>query len=236
MTRTLFSRNMFIMLITIMIGAIVVTFFIADIVNQSKINNLTFEHTTEMETIEERNINFTSIFLESLVLLDSSREDRAFGNYHFDIASLFYYRALIENDKLKMELYKNITIDNCTKAMLKYSISNLNFRSTSYLFNNTKIYTDYNNYLKLIDIYINLTKSGEKLTMLRYNSSKYLRQIAENLTYVNGSAFLGNVSDLLDLFNESMMMYGEELVSYEEFEEEIDEYSIEGFSPKREPS
>jgi len=232
----IFDRNLFIMLIAIMIGAITITYFIADIVNQSKIENLNFEHNTEIITIEERNINFTSIFLESLVLLDSSREDRAFGNYHFDIASLFYYRALIENDKSKMELYKNITIDNCTKAMIKYFISNQNFIRTSSIFNNSKKYTDFNNYLILIDMYINLTKSGERLTMLRYNSSKYLRQLAENLTYVNGSAMLGNVTDLLDLFNESMMMYGEELIIYEEIEETIDEYSIEGFSPKREPN
>lgn len=232
----MFDRKMFIMLISIMIGAITVTYFIADIVNQSKMEELTFEYTTEIETIEEKSINFISILLESLILLDSSREDRAFGNYHFDIASIFYYQALTEDDISKMETDKNITIDNCTKAMLKYSISNLNFKSTSDLFNNAKKYTDYNNYLKLIDIYINLTESGEKLTMLRYNSSNYLRQLAENLTFVNGSATSGNVSILLTLFNESMRMYEEELAIYEEYEEKVDEYSIEGFRQKREPT
>lgn len=230
----LFDRNMFIMLLTIMIGFITITYFIADVVNQSKIDDLTTAHFTEMESIEKMNINFTNNFLESSVLLDTAREYRAFGNYHFDLASLFFTSALSERNISIMESYKNITIDNCTKAMPKYNISGLNFKTASSFFDNTKKYTEYGGYLKLLDLYINLTESGAKLTMLRYNASKYLKYLTENITVINGSAALDNVSDLMDLFNETMGMYGSELITYEGYEEEIDEYDIEGFDPNRE--
>ncbi|MCK5030429.1 MAG: hypothetical protein KAR64_03085, partial [Thermoplasmatales archaeon] len=71
-------------------------------------------------------------------------------------------------------------------------------------------------------------------TMLRYNASKYLKHLTENITVINGSAALDNVSDLMDLFNGTMGMYGSELDIYEGYEEEIDEYDIEGFDPNRE--
>jgi hypothetical protein len=230
----LFDRNMFIMLFAIMVGFITVTYFIADIVNQSEIDNLTTAHITEIEYIEKMNINFTNSFLESSVLLDTAREYRAFGNYHFDLASLFFTSALSERNTSIMESYKNITIDNCTKAMPKYSISSLNFKTASSFFDNTKKYTEYGGYLKLLDLYINLTESGAKLTMLRYNASKYLKYLTENITVINGSAALDNVSGLMDLFNETMGMYGSELDIYEGYEEEVDEYDIEGFDPNRE--
>ena len=229
----LFDRNMFIMLFAIMIGFITVTYFIADIVNQSKIDNLTTAHVIEMEAIEEMNINFTNSFLESSVLLDTAREYRAFGNYHFDLASLFFTSALSESNISIMKSYKNITIDNCTEAMPKYNISNLNFKTASSFFNNTKKYTEYSGYIKLLDLYIDLTESGARLTMLRYNASKYLKQLAENITVTNGYVSLDNVSGLMDLFNETMGMYGGELYIYDGYEEEIDEYDIEGFDPNR---
>ncbi|MEA3458936.1 MAG: hypothetical protein U9R21_09720 [Candidatus Thermoplasmatota archaeon] len=231
-----FDKNMFVMLFAVMIGIVVITYFMADIMHQSTIESLTAEHVSEIGTIEGKNINFTSNFLESSVLLDSAREDRAFGNYHFDLASLFYSSALSEKNISIMELHKNRTIDNCTKAMPMYFNSHLNFKSASNFFNNTKKYTKYDNYLELLDLYINLTESGAKLTMLRYNASKYLKYLTENITVINGSAALGNVSDLMDLFNETMIMYSSELDTYDEYEDDIDEYDIEGFSTIREPS
>ena len=231
----LFDRNMFIMLLAVMVGFITITYFIADVVNQSKMDTLTSAHITEMEAIEEMNINFTSSFLESSVLLDSAREYRAFGNYHFELASLFFTSALSEKNISTMELYKNRTIDNCTEAMPKYNISNLNFKTASSFFGNTKKYTEYGGYLKLLDLYVNLTESGARLTMLRYNASKYLRHLAENITVINGTAALDNVSDLMDLFNETIIMYGGESDIYDGYEEEIDEYDIEGFDPNRVP-
>ena len=133
-----------------------------------------------------------------------------------------------------MELYKNRTIDNCTEAMPKYNISNLNFKTASSFFDNTKKYTEYDGYLELLDLYVNLTESGVRLTMLRYNASKYLKYLAENITVINGTAALDNVSDLMDLFNETIFMYDSESEVYDEYEEEIDEYDIEGFDPNRE--
>jgi len=230
----LFDRNMFIILLAIMIGIITITYFVADIVNQSKINTLTTAHVSEVEAIEKMNINFTNNFLESSVLLDTAREHRAFGNYHFDLASLFFNAALTERNTTMIQSYKNITIDNCTKAMPKYNISGLNFKMASSFFNNTKKYTEYSGYLKLLDLYINLTESGARLTMLRYNASEYLKYLTENLTVINGLAALDNVSDLMDLFNVTTDMYSNELDIYEECEEEIDEYDIEGFDPNRE--
>jgi len=229
----LFDKNMFIILMAIMIGFIIITYFVADIVNQSKIDTLTTAHVSEVEAIEEMNINFTNNFLESSVLLDSAREYRAFGNYHFDLASIFFNSALSEKNISMMELYKNRTIDNCTEAMPKYNISNLNFEAASSFFENTKKYTEYDGYLKLLDIYVNLTESGARLTMLRYNASKYLKYLAENITVVNGIVALDNVSDLMDLFNETIEMYGGESEIYDIIEEELDEYDIEGFDPKR---
>lgn len=226
-----FDRNMFIMLFSVMIGVILITYFLADIVNQSKLESLTTEHIAEIETIEEMNIKFTNGFLESSVLLDTAREFRAFGNYHFDLAILFYNSALSEKNISLMKSYINNTIDNCTKAMPKYFNSHLNFESSSDFFNNTKKHTTYSNYLKLLDLYVNLTKSGSRLTLLRYNASKYLKYLAENVT--NDEI---NLSALMDLFNESMMIYDEELGIYNEYEEEIDEYDIVGFDPNREPT
>ena len=163
-----FNRNMFIMLFSVMLGVILITYFLADIVNQSKLESLTTEHISEIETIEEMNIKFTNGFLESSVLLDTAREFRAFGNYHFDLAILFYNSALSEKNISLIESYINNTIDNCTKAMPKYFNSHLNFKSSSDFFNNTKKHTTYSNYLKLLDLYVNLTESGSRLTLLRY--------------------------------------------------------------------
>lgn len=233
---SVFDRNMFVMALTVMVGVVIVTYFIADIIHQSKIEELTLEHATEIETIEEKNMNFTSGFLESSVLLDSARESRAFGNYHFDLASLFYNSALSEKNISTVESYKNKTIDNCTKAMPKYLAAHLNFKSASTFFNTTKYYTDVSSYVELLDLYVNLTKSGARLTMLRYNASKYLKYLAENITLTDGTIGLENVSELLELFNETLFMYGNELNRYEEQEEKIEEYDIEGFSPIREPT
>jgi hypothetical protein len=232
----IFDRNMFIMLLAIMLGIIIITYFVADIVNQSKITSLTNIHTIEIESIEEKNINFTSNFLESSVLLDSAREFRAFGNYHFDLASLFFTTTLSERNITSLILYKNRTIDNCTMALPMYMNSHLNFIEASIFFDNTKKYTNYENYLDLLDLYVNLTHSGSKLTILRYNASKYLKYLAENITISDGIANLENVSDIMELFNETINMYNSESYLYAELEEEIDEYNIKGFDPKREPT
>ncbi len=232
-----FDKNMFIMMFAIMIGIVIVTYFLADIVYQTQIDEINTEHSSEIKNIEANNINFTSSFLESSVLLDSAREDRAFGNYHFDLAQLFYTSTLNENNESRMNHYKNSSIDNCTKAMPNYLNSQENFLISATFFENTKGFTTYGNYLKLLSMYVNLTETGAKVTLLRYNASIYLKRIVENITYVNGSGSFGiNMSDLLALFNNTMGMYGALIEEYEDIQEEIDEYDIKGFTTIREPN
>ena len=222
-----FDRNMFIMMLAIMIGAIIVTYFVADIVYRSNIETLTTQHTADIETLEERNINFTNHFMKSSVLLDSARDDQAFGNYHFDLAFLWYSSALSEKNSSTMELYKNRTIDNCTNALPNYLNSYQNFENAKSFFNDTKSYTTYEKYLEVLDIYVGLTGSGARLAMLRYNATKYLKQLAENLTMENGTVtYLENVIELLVLFNETTGSYGEELALFEEYRDAIDEYEF----------
>ena len=215
------------MLLSIMVGAVIITYFVADIVNRSAIESLTTKHTAEIETIEEMNINFTDHFMKSSALLDSARENRAMGNYYFDLAFLWYQSALSETNNSIMELYKNRTIDNCTSAMPQYQYSHDNFEIAKSYFKTTKNYTTYVRYWDILDIYIGLTGSGARLAMLRYNASLYLKYLTENLTMKDGMvSFMGNVSDLMDLFNETMMLYGEELGIFDEFNDALDEYEF----------
>ncbi len=226
----LFDRNMFVMLLVIMIGAIIITYFVADIMRQAEREEWQEKETgyrSEIVTIKGQSENFTSHFLKSSVVLDQAREDRAFGNYHFDLAFLWYNSALSEKNSSTMELYKNRTIDNCTNALPKYLNSYQNFESAKSFFNDTKSYTTYEKYLEVLDLYVGLTGSGAKLAMLRYNATKYLKQLAENLTMVNGTVtYLENVTELLVLFNETTGLYGEELVLFEEYRDAIDEYEF----------
>jgi hypothetical protein len=230
-----FDKNMLIMTTAVMVGVVVITYFVGDIVHQSQLTQLNTEHVSEIETIEERNINFTSSFLESSVLLDSAREDRAFGNYHFDLAHLFYISALSEDNETVFEDYQYRCISNCSSAMPMYETAHENFKMASSFYDTTKKFTDYENYIVLLSMYVNLSDSGARLTLLRYNASMYLMMLAENITFVNGSAILENVTALEDLFNSTMMMYAGEMGNYEEIQKEIDEYDIEGFSAIREP-
>lgn len=212
-----FDRNMFIMLLAIMVGAIIITYFIADIVNRSKIETLTTEHALEIETIEERNINFTDHFMKSSVLLNDAIEDMLYGDYHFDLAAKLWY----PNAK-----YENV-INNCTSAMENYLTSHQNFNTSKSFFNDTKAYTSYEKYLEILDLYLGLTGSGAKLTMLRYNASRDLKYIAENLSVATDPM---NISELMELFNETLALYdnlyAEELGIYKGYKKEIDEYDF----------
>ena len=101
---------------------------------------------TEIITIKCQSEKFTSHFLKSLVLLDQSREDRAFGNYHFDLAFLWYNSALSEKNSSLMELEKLRGIDNCTNALPYYHYSHLNFEEAKTFFSNTKNFTNEKKY------------------------------------------------------------------------------------------
>lgn len=223
------------MAIVIMIGAVTITYFIADLQHQSQLTQIATDHSVEIDTIEENNLNFTNGFLESSVLLDTAREDRAYGNYHFEIAYLFYSTALSEKNESLFEQYQNHSIDNCTLAMPQYLVSHQNFKLASTFFKNTKNYTSNQQYLVLLDKYVNLTSSGAVLTHLRYNASKYLLMLAENISFVNDTVILENMTEVEDLFNMTMELYKVALIEYEEIQEEIEEYNIKGFSTIREP-
>jgi hypothetical protein len=210
-----------------MIGVIIITFFIADIVSRSKIETLTTHYETEITTVKVKSENFTSNFIKSTVVLDQAREDRAYGNYHFDLGFLWYQSALSEKNGSVFYIYKMRGIDNCTNAIPNYYYSHLNFLEAKEYFNDTKSYTDVEKYQNILDIYINLTDSGSKLTMLRHNASKYLMYLLENLTFEEeGVIFLGNVTGLLELFNETMELYEDEMFMFWEFQDEIDEYEF----------
>ena len=219
-----FTKNMFIMLLAIMIGIIIITYFVADIINRSKIETL--EET--IITVKGKSENFTSYFLKSSVVLDQAREDRAFGNYHFDLAFLWYQSALFEKNSSLMYLYKERGIDNCTNALPNYYNSYLNFEEAKYFFIDTKNFSE-EKHLYVLDLYITLTESGSRLAMLRYNASIYLMYLTENLTFDvenNSVIYMENVTDLMGLFEMTMQSYKEELKKYEQIQEVIDEYEF----------
>lgn len=225
----LFDRNMFIMLLSIMIGAIIITYFIADITNRGIWEVKEEGYKTEIKDIKDKSENFTSLFLKSNILLDQAREDRAFGNYHFDLAFLWYNSALSEKNSSQMEIFKLRGIENCTYAMPLYVASNEEFFEAKNYFNITKQYTQVEKYLTMLDLYVSLTSSGSNLTNLRYNACQYMIYLIENLTFnfeTNNVLYMENVTGLLDMFNQTMAAYGVQMVQYEQIQDEIDEYEF----------
>ena len=202
------------MMIAIMTGIVIITFFIADIVNQSEIEILTEEHVVEIDDINSRNENFTDYFLQGSVTMDSGREVREVGNYYFDFALFWYTTALANMTNASI----NKCIQNCWSAMSEYTTSYGKFESSKPFFEEAKTYTD--RYGTILDHYVEFAQAGQNITMLRYSASNYLRQIAENLTLGN----IENVSMLMGLFNETTGMYDEALGGYEELKDQIDEY------------
>jgi len=231
-----FDKNMFIMLISIMIGVIIITYFVADIQRRAQVESLESEKQvlrSEKLQIEEMSVNFTNSFLKSSVLLDLAREDRAAGNLPFDLASLKYSTALSILNETSLETYKEEIYIDCDDAINNYSISRLNFIASKAKFEETKGFTTYENYHTLLDSYIKLCESGSKLTFLRQNASTFLKYLAENLTIVdNNVTYETNVSFLLENYSITLGLYAEEAANYEEiYEKEIAEYDIIGFDP-----
>lgn len=225
----LFDRNMFIMLLSIMIGAIIITYFVADIASRTIWEEKEKGYKVEIKDIKGKSENFTSLFLKSNVLLDQAREDRAFGNYHFDLGFIWYKSALSEINSSLMDLYKLRGIENCTYAMPYFISSNEEFIEAKKYFNLTKDFTDVEKYKTMLDLYVNLTISGSKLTILRYNASQYLIYLIENLTFnfeTNDVVYLENMTEILGLFEMVIMEYNSEAGNYEEIQDEIDEYEF----------
>lgn len=235
MSLSIDRKNLMLVIMTLIIIICLIVYFVSYNNYNSEIKYLNKLHLDEIQSIEEKNNNFNNVFLESLILEDSSTRDRLLGNYHFDLALIFYNETLNQNDEIKMNEYKNITNSNCEIAIKVYLISSQNYKISNTFFNKSKNYTENINYLNLIDIYINLTKSGEKLSSYRYNSSILLKQLTDNITYIDGSADQGNVTIILNLFYQNLTFYNEEIVIYEELLDNIEEFDLFGFNPNREP-
>lgn len=222
-----FNRNLFIMLLSIMVGAILITFFAADIVKQSQFDIERKQYaqeisdvTTEKNIFENRSRNFTDHFFKSLGSLDLSREDRSQANSYFDFAASIWYPA---------REYQKV-IDNCTLAMQSYLDAYDNFLDTKTFFNDTKAYTDEAKYITILDIYIGLSDAGANISLLRYDSCKYLIYIAENLSLYADA----NITDLENLFNETEALYFEALGLYNDLIDEIEYEYSRFFNPDRE--
>lgn len=227
-----FDRNMFIMLLSIMVGVIIITYFAADIIRRAEIEEIEEKHIEEIETIEKKNINFTSSFLDSLTSLNLAKNYRMDGEINYQLADAFFDNVFSIKNESEFNIYKSYITNNCSNAMYNFLNSYLNFNDSISNFNKSKKYTTYNVYLGLGDLYINYSKSGARLTSLRYNISKYLLWISENLTFVNESVgFLGNNSALMEKLSETLEDYLIEEEIFLGLEEEIDLYEL--YEPER---
>jgi len=220
-----FTRNMFIMLVSIMVGVIVITYFVADIINRSKIETLNIEHVGEIQDLNSRNENFTNYYLQGSILMDSAREVREVGNYHFDFALFWFNNALIN---MSTSLIQNC-INNCTFAMGNYISSYAKFGESKPYFEKALSYTDNDKYYEALGYYINFSMAGQYITLLRYNASDYLRRAAENLSFGN----MDNVTLLMENFTLTEDLYMDGLQEYNDLKNQIDNYLF--FDPIREP-
>jgi hypothetical protein len=222
-----FDRNMFIMLFAIMIGAIIITFFIADLVSRGKIEILEesiVKYQSDIVTLKEENENFTSNFIKSSIILDQAGEDRGFGNYYYDLGVVWFSSITSEKN---IEIYRSKGIENTTFAMRYYTYSNLNFIDANEFFRKTKNFTNVQKYYEILDLYIDLTDKGAEMTLLRYDESLYLTYLLENITYnssIGAIEYLTNVTELLDLFNQTKTQYFTALNQFQEILKQIDAY------------
>jgi len=212
-----FNRNMFIMLLAIMLGAVVITFFVADIMNQSKVetatSQLTEEHVAEIGDIYSTNENFTDNFLQGSVKMDSAREIREVGNYYFDLAARIWY---------PQAEYQKV-IDNCTEALSKYLSSKQKFSDSKPYFENALDYTDNPSYKGVLEYYMNFSDKGQEITLLRYQMTLYLQQTAENYSLGTVES-IENASLLFENFSLLEEGYDELLQEYNELKDLIDKY------------
>ena len=174
-----FTRNMFIMLVSIMVGAVIITFFVGDIMNRSKIETLTEQHIVEISDINSRNENFTNYFFQGAVKMDSAREVREVANYHFDFALYLVQQCVSDPIKISRSSVLIIVQTRCKQ----YLGSHENFGKSKPYFEIAKNFTNNSRYLEVLGYYIGFARAGQNITMLRYNASDYLRRAAENLSF-----------------------------------------------------
>ena len=211
-----FTRNLFIMLIAIMVGIILITFMLADVMRRSQLESLTVEHKTEIQTLTRTNENFTDHFLQGSLKIDSAREAREVGNYYFDFA-LFWYTNAVKNTT---ETFIHQCIQNCTSAAEDYMDSYQKFGLAKPFFTEAKTFTNKSKYIEVLGYYMTFADSGQYITSLRYNASLFLKHIAENLSLGNTA----NVSMLLALFNQTEALYQSGSQEYQDQKDEIDGY------------
>ena len=220
----IFDRNMFIMLVSIMIGAIVITYFVADIARRSEIESYQEQIediSTEKNVFENKSKNFTDHIFKSLGSLDFSREYRSSADSYYDVAALIWY-PIGEYEKV---------IVNCTSAMEDYLLGYDNFLNTKVFFNDTIKYSTDLKYNSIIDIYKSISQSGANICLLGYNASKLLKELAENFSLYGNDT---NVSELLDLYNETLLFLGQELGFYMGLLDDLEEEYATYFNPVRE--
>lgn len=199
-----------------MVGVIIITFFIGDIMSRSKIDSLTQQYTVEIEDLTSRNENFTNYFLQGIVKMDSAREVRELANYYFDFALFWFNNALVNHSGNHTQK----CIENCTYAMEKYLLSHESFGKSRPYFINARNFTNNSRYLEVIGYYIGFSQAGNNITLLRYNASDYLRRAAENLSSGN----MENVTLLREMFNVTEQAYLEAENDYQNFRYQIDGY------------
>jgi len=224
-----FDRNMFIMLLAIMIGIVIITAFIGDIIKRSDIDRIEKNFTQEKEDIIFKNENYTNNFMKSTVILFQAVDDRGDGNNKYYSAYDDYQKITVEKNIISFESDKTKIIDNCEKAMNEYSKAYNNFQLSIKYFNYTKTCTDYYKYLEALDLFINLSESGSTFSILRYNASSYLKYLTENLILntENGTiSYDENVTEILELFNETILLIEQESEKYEDIKDELDEYEF----------
>ena len=217
------------MLVSIMVGVIIVTYFVADIVNKSKIETLTTEHIFEIQDVNSKNENFTDNFLQGSIMMDSAREVREVANLNFDFALFWFNNALVNASVWFNNEWVNTTenliercIDNCSNAMIKYLTSHDKFGESKPYFVDAKSFTEHERYIEVLGYYVNFSHLGQTISLLRYNASKFIKQAAENLSL----EALENVTALMENFSMMEELYQTALEGYEEMKERIDDYTF----------
>ncbi len=211
-----FDRNLFIMLFAIMVGAIIITYFAADIVKKSEMESLSQEITSELNTKHSEEIkdinslyeNFTDNFLQGFTKINSARETRSYGDYYFDFALFWYNNVISENN----ESYVEKCIDSCVNASYKYISSKQKFSESRPYFTISKNFTNDSSYIGLADYFISFTKSGEEITDLRYKTSICLKKAVENYSagdFKNSSEFMENFTMLENMYEDALKEYTE---------------------------
>jgi len=225
----LFDRNMFIMMLAIMLGVIVITFFIADILKNSELKQIETKHDSQIKNLQIKNENFTSRFIRSNVILDQARENRATGNYHFDLGLIWYQSALSEKNYTYFESYKIRGVNNCTEAMPEFNKSYNNFLESQKYFIQTKLNTTNPKYIEVVDLYINLTNIGANLTKNQNKASQYLKILTENLIFNkqnNSVGYMKNLTEEIGLFEDLIELIDEIEEDFKDEKEKIDEYEF----------